>query len=236
MYAHQKHVFCQPTFAVGAGNGEAKSEFLESNRIPRILVIDGENAIFFQIDIDSSLIDIFRHILFEFTRAMDEDEKVVGILRRLERLVAAAIEQIFGMRDIGGVCDLQRENRKRRVRRAEATESDVHIFARHDAVEEAHDFIDARFAVERRRFEAKINRFRDEQLRVGLVAGLVLGTVEVVGVAAHREHVFFASFEGFVAQKLCIFGRIIDDDDRLGLAQPNVFIDDGRDARVVECG
>lgn len=90
---------------------------------------------------------------------MDEDEEIVGIFRRFEGFVAASIEEIFGVGDVGGVRDLKREDREGRMRWTEAAKADVHFLACHDAVEQSHDFVDAGLAIERSRFEAEIDGF-----------------------------------------------------------------------------
>lgn len=59
MDAHEEHMFGEPSFAVSASDGKSEGKFFESDRITGVLVIDGEDAVIFQIDVDSALIDIF---------------------------------------------------------------------------------------------------------------------------------------------------------------------------------
>ena len=75
---------------------------------------------------------------------MDEDEEIVGIFRRFEGFVAASIEEIFGVGDVGGVRDLKREDREGRMRWTAAAKADVHFLACHDAVEQSHETIFAK--------------------------------------------------------------------------------------------
>lgn len=90
---------------------------------------------------------------------MDEDEEVVRIFCGHKGFISAAIEEIFGMRDVGGVGDLESEDRERRMGRPQAAKAHEHFFTAHDTAQECFDFVESGLSVERCGIESELDGF-----------------------------------------------------------------------------
>ena len=90
---------------------------------------------------------------------MNEDEEVVWIFCGHKRFIAASIEQIFGMRDIGRVCDLECEDGERRMGGSQAAKAHEHFFTAHDTAQECFDFVETGLPVEGSGIEAELDGF-----------------------------------------------------------------------------
>ena len=233
--AHEEHMLGEPAFFVGPLDGEPKGELLHAQAVARVLVVDGEDAVFLQVDVDAALVDIAGvAALVELAGRMQEVEEVGVVPFAFEGLIALAIEQIFGVSDVGAVGDLQGAQLEVAADGPEAEEAHQHLSALHGAVKEAEDFIEAFLAVGPVGLEAEVDGFIEEVLGVGLVSGLVLDAVEVDGVSRHREGELFFLFFGQLAHVVEVILAIGDDGDSLGLGQGNRLVDQFDDARVVE--
>ena len=232
--AHEEHVFGQPSLAMRACNGEAERQFFEPDGVPGVLIVDRKHAVSFQVDVNAAFVGIARNAVFESPGGVHKDEKVVGCGCGAERLIAAPVEQILGMGDIGRIGQLQRQNGKRRLRGPQTAEPDEHFLAFHDAVEQVFHFVESGLPVERGGFKAKGHRGRKQQFCVRLVPRLIACAVKMIGVSVHGQGMFLSAFQGTTAKARRILVGIVDDGDARRATQFGIVFNDFADATIGE--
>ncbi len=139
-YAEHQHVFGQPAFLRGLPDGKAHGELLESDGVAAILCVGAIDRILVEINENTALVEIFADLaLVDFSLRMDKTVKHIqlpGLAAPDKLVIPRPVEQILVMHHIARVGNLDTGNRENRICRTKTIERDVHLPARHDALQD----------------------------------------------------------------------------------------------------
>ena len=231
-------MLAEPAFSRRFADRQPHGVLLQANRIARVLIVHGVHAVRFEILVDTPLIQIHAAAaLIEPARAVAEAEEVVLFLgaHLLEMLIAAAVEQFLGMRDVEGIGQLRAADREGAESRAFAGQLHDRLFAPHDATGNASDLAHALLAFDavQRAHGRQVIPGHHELRRAG-GAPLIAVPVVMDGLGGLCESLLLAKFKAPASDVFRVGVAVIAHVDGLGITNLDPLPDEGDKFCILE--
>jgi len=154
---------------------------------------------------------------------MDESEEIFRCAKPLELLITWPIKDALTVSDVCRISDLYTRNRENGFGRAQTPKTDQHLTAYHRILQQRTGFLHTFDLFDGVELITKAGACRQQVFGLGLIAGLIVVSVEVYGVTCRAKGTFFAvSYSQPTSISKVIF-RIRQDKHRVGIAQLNTI-------------